>query len=648
MNSVYDMKKSKTRRSNMKKIIGAACAVFAGLLVLLTGCPTDTPVETGESYIDDAVLMNEKAKYHTAVTFSFDENDAGTDVTNRFIQLRPGKAADREVTVSVSSAGGGGYFTLQDGKLTFSGIMPMEADTGKEIIPRDDDDEEIVERSGITNGEIITLSFQKGEASATLEVLGVIKRKGTEEDEERIAVSESDTFVLYGFDVIKSGYISRGDVKTTRPILDVAKVNAADMVRQTKTTSSTWESATGESVAELIQSLNGSVSAEYKGVVFGGKAETEFSINSSSNNTTRFAKGRGFHITRDEFLRNTSPAALSPLLNDYFKTDINTQSAEYILESYGTHLIARCYWGGSAEFNYSYTGSSLTTDQQLKAALSATYKGFTGNASAEAQRQAKELEEHSSFNSSSRGGDNTSFTNADQFTSGYPAWVASVTAKPDLCGIPNFDNDLIPIWTIAKQVNAIKADLIRAEFYRRASARGIALAGYKPMPVFSYITAVDVREQKSADVPSGYTNLVRTDMYNPNLGDVLDANNGAGGAWIRIAYKTVRGNSNHDAIADLRVINTGKSATPPYNMGWYTINLDLNKGAGGPYLWLQYRKVNQNDIAAIDFIGCYAGSGPGSGTILSGYSWVDGRVDLNTGVGGTWLYLTMHKSPFKW
>jgi hypothetical protein len=386
----------------------------------------------------------------------------------------------------------------------------------------------------------------------------------------------------------------------------------------------------------------------YKSVVFGGKVESEFSTSSNSKTTTRYAKGRGFHITREERLKNTAPSTLKTLLDDIFKSDINTQNAAYILDSYGTHLISRCYWGGEAEFNYSYTGTELTTEQDIKVALNATYGGFTGNASAEDKQKATELNKNSSFTSSSRGGSNTSFTMVEEFTSGYDAWVQSVKANPDLCGIQSFDNSLIPIWTIAAEVNPSKAAQILQEFNARVNTRGIALAGF--VPAYTYVAALNVVEQNGENVPSGYTNLVRTDMYDPNGGGVLDANAGAGGAWIRIAYKKEAGNSNHNAIAELRVANTGKSNRPPNDPGWTTINFDLNKGASGSWLWLQYRKVNANDTAAIDFIGCYTGSNPGSGEIISGYSWANGsgRIDLNTGAGGAWLYLTVHKSPFKW
>jgi hypothetical protein len=624
------------------------CALFAGTVAVLASCPADTEelLAAGNDYIAEAVLLNEKAKYKTAVTFEFDEDNADENVTARFIQLKPGALADSGVAVSISGVSGNGYFYENDGKVAFSGIMPQEGEVEKEIT--NGKDEELVERDeAIPNGEVITLLFQKDGQSDTLEVLGIVERKGAKA--ERIAVTRSDTFVLYGFDVINSGYINRSEVKVTRPILDVDKVNAANMVDRAATTSSAWETVVGESVSELFESLNVSASAAYKGVMFSGKAEAEFSTSRNSTATKKYAKGRGFHVVREERLADTSPAKLRDLLYDGFTTDLSTQSAAYMLDSYGTHLIARSYWGGEAEFNYSYTGTSLTTEQDIKAALNASYGGFSGSVSAENKNKATELNNNSSFISSTRGGNNSAFTSAEQFAAGYSAWVQSVEAKPDICAIPNVNSDLIPIWTIAEKVNPAKAALIKAEFDRRAAVRGVALAGYTYIPAYSYVTGINVISQQSEAVPSGYTRLVRTDMYNPNGGGALDANNRSGGDWIRIPYKVETGNSNHGAIAEIAVVSTGKSGTAPTWSGWNTIHFDLNKGAGGSFIWLLYRKVNSSDTMAIDFIGSYCESGgAGSGQILNGYEWVSGRCDLNQGASGSWIFLTTHKSPFKW
>jgi hypothetical protein len=641
------------RRMNMKKIIGAMCAVCAALLVLLPGCPTDTAVGSDEEYIDAAVLLNERAKYSTAATFSFDEGDAGTDVTGQFIQLKPGKTANREVAVSISGADGSGYFDVQDGKIIFTGLMPLEKDFVKEKdASGESDDKEIFDRGGISNAEVITLSFRKGEESATLDVLGVIRRKGTP-DPERVVIAEGDTFVLYGYDVIKSGSINRGDVKLTTPILDMAKVNAANMVTDSVYKYSNWTSVAEDSVLEMLEKINASLSVGYEGPIFGGKVESEFSSSTGSKQTRHYAKGRGLQITLQEHLKYSQPSVLKNFLDETFKMYIQEKDAKDILDTYGTHLIVQCYWGGAAEFNYSYTGTELATAEDIRVALNASYGGFSGAASGGYSEQVNELNKNSSFSCSTHGGANTSYMTAEQFMAGYKDWVTSVEADPDLCAILNFEKDLVPIWKIVREVNPHKGSEIEAEFAERVQTRGIALKDFVYVPPeetvhsYTYVTEIDVREQKGGEIPYGYNQIVRNSMYDPNYGDILDANQEAEGAWIRIPYKTEIGNNNHNAIAELNVVNTGKSATPPSTPGWTTIPFDLNEDAGGYYIWLQYRRVNSSDTAAIDFIGSYSNEYAGSGQILPGYFWVN-RVDLNAGAGGNYIYLTVHKSPFTW
>jgi hypothetical protein len=665
----------------MKKIMGVWCAIFAGLLVLLTGCPTDTVVESGEEYVASAVLVNEKAKYNTAVVFEFDESDAGTDVTDQFIQLSPGKGANREVTVSVSGASGG-YFNLYNGRLFFSGRMPPSEDAYGEArselekaIEAENDAETKAslqalfnEMNGVPNTEVITLSFQKGETTTTLDVLAVIERKGGKKQERNVADVVS-SFLIYGYDVINSSYINRNDVKRGAPILDAVKVDAGGLlVKDSTATSSKWSSSSGESVSELLEKINVSISAEYKAVLFSGKVETEFSTSSSSKQIRRYAKGQGFHITREDFLMKNTARALKDYLADDFVADINSESVAYILRTYGTHLIAGCLLGGEAEFNYSYTGTELNDDTKITAALNATFSGFSGSTNGTYETQAKELNDNSAFTSSSRGGDTTAFMTAEQFTSGYSAWVASVRARPDLCGIPSFDR-LIPIWDLAAQVNPTKAAAIQAEFENMVVSQGIKLAGFTYQPERSYVTAIDVFMNSGTPASrSGYTHLVKDDMYSSERGAAMNTykHDGFSGSYgglegalkasaemfqrdrsqPYIAYSSTATNL-HDAIAELRVTSSATSL----GAGWQVINVDLCLFSGSS-LYLHYRKVNQNDTEAIDFIGGFADTNPGSGQILSGYEWVNntGRINLFQSfyISNGYIYLTVHKSPFKW
>jgi hypothetical protein len=320
----------------------------------------------------------------------------------------------------------------------------------------------------------------------------------------------------------------------------------------------------------------------------------------------------------------------------------------------------------------------------MQEALETVYGGRAGGAIYK-----NELIEKSDFNSSFRGGDNVSFTKLEQFlNNGHKDWVASAMTKPDLCGIPDFDDSLLPIWELAEQVNPSKTAAIRAAFESMVAARKIKLAGLASQPGRYYVTALNVFMlsglENTPDVPADYTDLVKDDIHSPDKGEVIDtyiytfirndlqANpspNLFENSWPfmqefyhlekeqpYIAYSRTANPS--EAIAELRVA----PATKSLGTGWQVIDVNLHEPGQSP-LYLHYRKVNQNDTEAIDFIGSFvAYENPGSDQILSGYEWVNGgyvddKGDLvNTGRANlsipvhwsVYMGLMVHKSPFAW
>ncbi|MDR1398510.1 MAG: hypothetical protein LBJ41_01110 [Treponema sp.] len=177
----------------------------------------------------------------------------------------------------------------------------------------------------------------------------------------------------------------------------------------------------------------------------------------------------------------------------------------------------------------------------------------------------------------------------------------------------------------------------------------------------SYVTAVNVwtypTEPNSA-LPSGYTNWVKDDLYDPDQGNILNANAGDGGLgdWIRFAYRTESEANKHEAIAEIAILVD--QVQPP--AGWTKIDVDLNKGhPNTSYLYLVYRKVNPSDTQAIDFIGSYSRRIEADNQTLPGYSWVyytggeyiglTERADLNKEQPtANWIFLMVHKRPFMW
>ncbi|MDR2537876.1 MAG: hypothetical protein LBC46_06180, partial [Treponema sp.] len=95
-----------------------------------------------------------------------------------------------------------------------------------------------------------------------------------------------------------------------------------------------------------------------------------------------------------------------------------------------------------------------------------------------------------------------------------------------------------------------------------------------------YVTAVNVLTyptEPDPAIPSGYTNWVKDDMYDPNQGNILNGNAGDDGAgdWVYFAYRTETEANKRDAIAEIAILVGQDVPTPA---GWTKIDIDLNKG----------------------------------------------------------------------
>ena len=114
-----------------------------------------------------------------------------------------------------------------------------------------------------------------------------------------------------------------------------------------------------------------------------------------------------------------------------------------------------------------------------------------------------------------------------------------------------------------------------------------------------------------------------------------DLNRDAGGKYIYLCYKN--GLDDHEAISDVTFI-VNSQATPP---GFIKIQQDLNEGCGGstPYIYLCYKKeITSNPIRRVDIlIGENAQPDPGF-YFAENYYW-GGKQDLNQGAGGNYIWM---------
>ena len=157
------------------------------------------------------------------------------------------------------------------------------------------------------------------------------------------------------------------------------------------------------------------------------------------------------------------------------------------------------------------------------------------------------------------------------------------------------------------------------------------IAGEPVEPLVVYVTDIAVVASSSSncdsDRPAGSGwEVVRSQSSEPQ-----DFNQGAGGKYIWMFYKT---GTSGPGITAVQFIMGGSAVAPA---GWTKIDVDFNKGAGGEYIWLCYTKSEN-----AKYIGRFqAGSGGSEAASREGFgpSAVVLPQDTNKGAGGRYIRL---------
>ena len=133
----------------------------------------------------------------------------------------------------------------------------------------------------------------------------------------------------------------------------------------------------------------------------------------------------------------------------------------------------------------------------------------------------------------------------------------------------------------------------------------------------SHITDLYVLFGQHASPPSGYTKIN------------VDLNKGAGGEYIYLCYKK----GIRKPITGLNVRAYGYASTTATH-GYTRIHKDLNKGSGGDYIYVDY--ITNIDLQPIRDVRVIYGS---SSSIRPPYGWVKIGTDCNKNVGGDYIYI---------
>lgn len=436
--------------------------------------------------------------------------------------------------------------------------------------------------------------------------------------------SANTTFIGYGYDILNQSYIHLEGFSKSRPILKQEEVQKRILTSDAPAQSS--HTIIGQTMESYCNNFSAELELKSSHPLFSGKITSEFDSSKSSKTNTHFIKSLSFYPTYNEYIKVT--AELKDILDDTFASDLNgDMSPEELFRTYGTHLVVEDLMGGRCEFNYTYTSSQSETTSQIKNKVDATYKFISGSGSVDDKTVATAFLSNSSFTSSLYGGEKIDATTLENLIKNQSSWIKSINKSTStICGISNM-NSLKPIWELTS--DKARAQELKAYFDKEGGSiyEFIKSMSVFPEPTTDYIQSIRVLSDKEIQSAkdqlfSGYT-LIEKDL-----------NKGAGGDYIYLSYNTTTDPSK--ALTDIRV------SFDDYSLpGSYTKNShDLNKGAGGTYiyLWTSTNSSNGKPIKAIDVFYGQNADMPTGYTVVD-YDKTGNAADLNHHAGGDYIYL---------
>jgi hypothetical protein len=444
-----------------------------------------------------------------------------------------------------------------------------------------------------------------------------------------------------GYDVFDN-FADEASVK--EHILDYNKLNSDGLVEKKDLENTSFIRTSGTSISTYSSSLSASVGLEGSYMFFSGSVTTNFSKERYSYDSYSFAT---YHILSNKYqLRlptDWDASDLKPYLTAQAKVKLNDPAVppSSVFTIYGTHCLSGVVVG--ARSDYSVSGRTRDVKEGVsvgiyaEASFSKGYGSGTLNTSVITQQEfdlfSSNMEQHLEvYGGDSELGHNI-ITKND-----YDAWIASIPNKLVFCNYTQ--NGLIPIWEFCDD-DSRKTEL--RNYYMNSWASDREIAVY-PKPRFC-ILDIMVLEGRVISNPYRYKDR---DYYKMDF----DLNRGCGGdsRYLWIYYLPGLENDTITPIAEIGLYDTSDHETlAELGAGFQSINVDLNMGAGGDFIYLAFRRRNDYTDKLLtgmkvgnDNLWMYTiGTNAGYNTSFIGLKQHNSNnlQDLNEDAGGSYIYL---------
>jgi|GEM_PF-1744663 len=464
---------------------------------------------------------------------------------------------------------------------------------------------------------------------------------------EGLSAAMDRNYHLYGYHVLDSPYVEAIYVKGL-PILDKDKVD--EKIHRFETLSNDWKGTRTQefsvsNISEINSSLNTKAKVSYSNAVFSGSLESEYSIDKRHKKNEAYTTYMHLRILEGRRYIGTNKELSALLSNEFLAhlTDLENgeTTAEEIFDLYGTHLIKTYFIGGRARFNFNYSSSEEMTKEDLRVEAEAMTRKV--KAKTEVRTSEITIDENRTVITkvSSYGGADLSGVTLENLHEKFTAWANSVEEAATLCGIGDFEQSMVGIWDILPSTGYETARLrLKEHYFEEAMKRSVFLGEMDFVEKeHRYIADINVLHGKTEkDALKNYDDSYKFVKVGYSGEEALDANKG-NKEYIFIVYKPDQ--KKEGSVTDL-IVDLGKNKTYP---GYEKISVDLNKGAGGKFVYLYFKRATMEDVANPNtkYIREIRGQYNKIGKLNIG--WEEPRItkDLNSGSGGKYVYLMFRR-----
>lgn len=485
-------------------------------------------------------------------------------------------------------------------------------------------------------------------------------------------------YLGYGYNVATSAYFNSNDVSSRAEIFDTDLLLEDKRLRKVSLSHTDTALYMGETLESYQKDVSANLGMSFSYGLF-SKVKGDFSLSADTStsgmsksvfikNQIKIQKERQFikygDLDMDELKEYVYKSVLKKInadISDKTEEDKQKYYDEEIFDKYGTHVLMDIMLGGRMDLNYVYNNTSKKSTQDIRMELDATYKTFSakvsGSVSTDISTKAESFAKNSTFKASRVGGSVSPDINTyEKALDTYKDWSQSIQDGVSLEFFDvgsNCQDSLLPIWEFADSKEKREEIILAYEKYVSKAGQFFAdldkSIGKEAMPLYIkniYIGSNFYAALAKSDIDTQIA--LKESDYLKKVIIPIDLNKGAGGDYIYIGY-TMTTNPD-EAIRDIKIEAFTSSSANKTKSGYSFIDSDLNKGSTrysasvASYIYLYYSKDKTKGEPVreigIEVDGVYSFGTVGTGWIPSLRFNSNNKYDLNKGVANSaYIYI---------